>query len=433
MNALFFFAQIMPQIQPDIGKLSSSNAFFSAENEGAPNHQFAQLVDQYSLAPEDGDFSQQPMSVAVEKLKLHHPFFSDTKDDGMPDIKHDEMPGQGPFHSPLLAQVMQAFAAENEETPATVDAPLIEETALSSEINIEYAEEAPAPDLPPVEETIISAGVEELVEEQAEAPVQSGSVLASTPVAPALQPAPTANKTVTQDAVAPVESEEAPATPTQNPSNPVVDQKPQNAFGQVVSELAQNKEDGSIDPKALPQHPGQNQVQPSTTPTSSVVQIVQQMDAQAHQSETQITKQASNPELAKEVGVEIAHMAKAGKRNFSIRLDPPEMGRIDIRMTLGQDAQVKAVMTVEHERTLDVLQRDMRSLERALENAGFKPDNMTLNLSLKQQGQGQTAEDQRHTTPSHSTDGGDEEAFEDLSSETIAQLTGESRPLDLRV
>jgi|GEM_PF-2623839 len=432
MNALFFFAHIMPQIQPELGKLTGSSDFSGTESNDASSHPFAQLVDHYSLEPEDGDFSQSPMSVAVEKLKLQHPFFSETVDKEAPVFAEGEKPGQGHVHSPLLAQVMQSFAVENEDT-AVLEEPLIAETTLITEIDIDYIEGAPQAENKQSAESLVTA---EIIE-QAEPPVQQDVPLApatvtSTEATPP-QPVAAPKKSAEPVLSAPIESDDAPPAPAQNSTNAATPQKPQNAFGQIVSELAQNKEEGPVDPKILPQHPGQNQVQHSTTPTSSVVQIVQQMDGHAHQSETQITKQASNPELAKEVGVEIAQMAKAGKRNFSIRLDPPEMGRIDIRMTLGQDSQVKAVMTVEHERTLDVLQRDLRSLERALEHAGFKPDNMTLNLSLKHQGQGQTAQDQNNSTRSAPADGGDEELLEDLAPETIAQLVGESRPLDLRI
>lgn len=418
MNALFLLAQLMPQLTPAPGQLGGNADFFKGEDNQA--QAFTQLVEQFSFEPNDKDFSQTSVAVAVEKLKLNHPFFSQDIQADTQSVQNNIYTGQVQSHAPLLAQLLQTISNE-EEFPF--------EWPEASPLPIEKNEElVPAPfdetDKLPV---IATADTSEIIEEAAPpVPLVQNATAQARPVEPT-------QKSIEQLAGGTPEEEDTPALASQNTKQAMPPQKPQNSFGQIVSELAQNKEDGPIEPKTLPQHPAQQNIQPVTTPTSSAVQLVQQLDNQAHQSQPQITKQASNPELAREVGVEIAHMAKAGKRNFSIRLDPPEMGRIDIRMTLGQDAQVKAVMTVEHERTLDVLQRDMRSLERALESAGFKPENMALNLSLKQQGQGQNAHREQDTHHALSADEGEEAEFEEFTPETIAQLTGENRPLDLRI
>ncbi|MFZ5608736.1 MAG: flagellar hook-length control protein FliK [Pseudomonadota bacterium] len=96
----------------------------------------------------------------------------------------------------------------------------------------------------------------------------------------------------------------------------------------------------------------------------------------------------SASDFAQTVGLEIARQATAKAERFTIRLDPPELGRIDIRLTLGEDKKVQAHMVLDSERTLDLLQRDVRGLERALETAGLKADSGQLQFSLKGQGDG---------------------------------------------
>ena len=76
-----------------------------------------------------------------------------------------------------------------------------------------------------------------------------------------------------------------------------------------------------------------------------------------------------------------------GNRRFEIRLDPPELGRVEIRMDVTRDGQVTTHLVVERSETLDLLQRDARALERALQNAGLDTSEGGLKFSLKDQGE----------------------------------------------
>ncbi|MEM1048669.1 MAG: flagellar hook-length control protein FliK [Pseudomonadota bacterium] len=85
----------------------------------------------------------------------------------------------------------------------------------------------------------------------------------------------------------------------------------------------------------------------------------------------------------------IARGAAAGENRFSIRLDPPELGRVDVRLKIGDDGVARAHLIVERSETLDLFMRDQRNLERALEQAGVKTDAASLQFSLKGDGDGQ--------------------------------------------
>lgn len=83
------------------------------------------------------------------------------------------------------------------------------------------------------------------------------------------------------------------------------------------------------------------------------------------------------------IALQMARNLQKGISRFDIRLDPPEMGRIDVRMEVRKDGHVVAHMSVERPETLDLLQRDARALQQALNNAGLQADSDSLNFSLK--------------------------------------------------
>ena len=89
-----------------------------------------------------------------------------------------------------------------------------------------------------------------------------------------------------------------------------------------------------------------------------------------------------------QVAAAIARNLQNGQTRFQVRLDPPELGRVDVSMKVGTDGAVQAHLIVERPETLDMFLRDQRSLERALEAAGLSTGSDGLQFSLKQdQGQ----------------------------------------------
>lgn len=95
---------------------------------------------------------------------------------------------------------------------------------------------------------------------------------------------------------------------------------------------------------------------------------------------------AQSAHLATQVAVELVRHASQGTNRFQIRLDPPELGRVDVRLKIQSDGSVQAHLTVERSETLDLFMRDQRGLERALDAAGLKVENGSLQFSLKDQG-----------------------------------------------
>jgi len=85
------------------------------------------------------------------------------------------------------------------------------------------------------------------------------------------------------------------------------------------------------------------------------------------------------------LAVEIAGRAHAGKNNFEIRLDPPELGRIEVKLSVDRQGQVTSHLIADRQDTLDLLRRDASGLERALQDAGLKTGGDGLQFSLRDQ------------------------------------------------
>jgi flagellar hook-length control protein FliK len=84
------------------------------------------------------------------------------------------------------------------------------------------------------------------------------------------------------------------------------------------------------------------------------------------------------------LAVEITTQAHAGRNHFEIRLDPPDLGRINVKLDVDSHGNVTTHLVVDRADTLDLLKRDASSLERALQQAGLKTSDHALDFSLRQ-------------------------------------------------
>ena len=66
-----------------------------------------------------------------------------------------------------------------------------------------------------------------------------------------------------------------------------------------------------------------------------------------------------------------------------MRLHPAEFGRVDVKLDIGFDGRVLAVVTAERADTLELLQRDARLLEKALAEAGLDTGAGGLSFGLR--------------------------------------------------
>ena len=138
---------------------------------------------------------------------------------------------------------------------------------------------------------------------------------------------------------------------------------------------------------------------------------------------------------ANQVAVHIQRAVGAGQDRIRITLHPAELGQIDVKLKIGNDGAVRAIVSIERPETFELLQRDARGLEKALQDAGLKTDSGSLSFNLKGESE-QDAAARREGAETGSQEAGTETPAEpELEPEIIAAVNspGLGRALDLHV
>ncbi|ODN70085.1 Flagellar hook-length control protein FliK [Methylobrevis pamukkalensis] len=133
---------------------------------------------------------------------------------------------------------------------------------------------------------------------------------------------------------------------------------------------------------------------------------------------------------------QIAGQAAAGLTRFDIDIDGTDLGRIEVRLEIGEDGKARAHIVVERKDTLDLMTRDQRQLDQALRTAGLDTGDDGLSFAMRDDrgsGNGEARQDQRETPSQGQTPAVVEDT--DLSVQ-LAAAAYSGRPssrLDLRV
>ena len=100
-----------------------------------------------------------------------------------------------------------------------------------------------------------------------------------------------------------------------------------------------------------------------------------------------ITAQLANKPIMQpatnQVFVQLTRAVQNGENKITIQLRPEELGRVEVKLDIAGDGRVKAMVMADKPETLDLLQRDLRTLERALQESGLKTDNNSLSFNLQ--------------------------------------------------
>jgi len=159
----------------------------------------------------------------------------------------------------------------------------------------------------------------------------------------------------------------APTAVTNPPSPPAV-----NVHAQPVQQAGAKSADQPAAPSALaaaaPAQPAQ-----AAQPLAASLHVAQAMPS---------APQLDTPQLA----VSIAAKAQGGEKLFDIRLDPAELGRIDVRLSVDSSGRAQAHLTADKPETLAMLQGDSATLSRSLRDSGLDLGNAGLSFSLRGEG-----------------------------------------------
>ncbi|MEZ5995638.1 MAG: flagellar hook-length control protein FliK [Hyphomonadaceae bacterium] len=112
------------------------------------------------------------------------------------------------------------------------------------------------------------------------------------------------------------------------------------------------------------------------------VQSAAQPSTHVRQAE-QTSSHAPAPVVA-QVGQEIIRRFNGGGSRFELRLDPPELGRVEVRLDVSRDHRVTAVIAADSPQALSELARHSRELEQTLQSAGLQLSENGLSFDLRQ-------------------------------------------------
>lgn len=84
-----------------------------------------------------------------------------------------------------------------------------------------------------------------------------------------------------------------------------------------------------------------------------------------------------------QVAVHISRAARSGTNRIEIRLDPESLGHVEVRLEVGRDGRVSALVLTENREALDALKAEARALQQALQDAGLKPDADSLSFDMR--------------------------------------------------
>ncbi|WP_341899214.1 flagellar hook-length control protein FliK [Ferrovibrio terrae] len=94
-----------------------------------------------------------------------------------------------------------------------------------------------------------------------------------------------------------------------------------------------------------------------------------------------------------QVAVQIKKGVAEGADKISIKLDPGNLGKVEIKLEIGHDGRLMAVISADKPDTLLMLQRDASQLEQSLRDSGLKTDQQSLSFTLRDQGQDNNGRD----------------------------------------
>jgi chemotaxis protein MotD len=151
-------------------------------------------------------------------------------------------------------------------------------------------------------------------------------------------------------------------------------------------------------------------------------------------SQLTATAAASAPVPVSGLAMEIAASARSGKSRFEIRLDPAELGRIDVRIDVDRHGQVTSHLTVERPETLSMLRQDANQLQRALDNAGLSTGNSGLQFSLRDQSsQGQNDGNQSNPNAHRLVVSEEDNVSPVVANRGYGRMLGSSSGVDIRI
>lgn len=124
----------------------------------------------------------------------------------------------------------------------------------------------------------------------------------------------------------------------------------------------------------------QTMVQPSRGPLTLPYASAMQGTAASAATQTVSVVQGT---FGTEMGVRIARAVDAGSDDILIKLDPRDLGRINVRLSFDNEGVLRATMSADNHGAADLLRRESGDLVRSLADAGIRADGQSLRFDSR--------------------------------------------------
>ncbi len=141
---------------------------------------------------------------------------------------------------------------------------------------------------------------------------------------------------------------------------------------------------------------GANSLTPSTPLSSGAATTSSQAATPTTSASAPPPALASAPPAAVQVYTRFVERFDGRAQQFQIRLDPPELGRVNVRIEIGSDHRVHAVLATHDSNALADLLRGQRALEQSLADAGIDLSEEGIRFELSDNGAQQSAPGERN-------------------------------------
>jgi len=131
------------------------------------------------------------------------------------------------------------------------------------------------------------------------------------------------------------------------------------------------------------------------------------MTAPATPQQMTLQTQISNPEWGSDFSKRIQFLVKNNMQHADLRLDPPDMGKIHVKINLSQD-QASVSFVSAHGNVRDAIEQAMPRLRELLNESGIQLGNTDVASQFQQKNENHTGQDPKSSNSGHMTDYGDD-------------------------
>jgi len=125
-----------------------------------------------------------------------------------------------------------------------------------------------------------------------------------------------------------------------------------------------------------------SQTSDASTSGASLLAQPNQPQAAPIQVDAAVHTPAPYVPVGEQVALNLKQAIAADNNEIRIQLKPASLGTIDVKLNVGQDGRVNAVISADRSDTLNMLKQDAGALQQALRDAGLNADGSSLSFNL---------------------------------------------------